>query len=166
MNIGYEYHTWSRVPSRNFRHIRLSRSSFLNAFRGNTVTFDQIYLTQMMRNQNSNPIFKLFCVLTRNQGWYVCLWKKYTQQNPIKAKTIHKTKIIFCHMYLFHKLTISFYNRVFPRWKTLPCDIGTSLVSFIMIFEALQSELFRFQLQSLSRKIPKFPEFNLSMSGL
>ena len=33
-----------------------------------------------------------------------------------------------------------------------------------MIFEALQSELFRFNLHALSLKIPKIPEFNLPIT--
>ena len=39
--------------------------------------------------------------------------------------------------------------------------IGSSSVSFEMIFEALQSELFKFKFDSLSSKILKIPEFNL-----
>ena len=34
--------------------------------------------------------------------------------------------------------------------------IGSSSVSFVMIFEALQSELFKFKFDSLSLKIPEF----------
>ena len=43
-------------------------------------------------------------------------------------------------------------------------EIGSSLISLWMIFEALQSELFRFKFHSLGSKILKFPEFNLTMS--
>ena len=43
-------------------------------------------------------------------------------------------------------------------------DIGSSLVSLEMIFEALQSELFRFEFHTLSSKILKIQtEFNLVM---
>ena len=45
-------------------------------------------------------------------------------------------------------------------------EIGPSLVSFQMIFEALQSELFRFKFHSLGSKILKIPEFNLVMPYL
>ena len=41
--------------------------------------------------------------------------------------------------------------------------IASSLISFEMIFRVLQSELFRFKFKSLSSKIVKIPEFNLSM---
>ena len=44
-------------------------------------------------------------------------------------------------------------------------EIGSGLVSFEMIFEALQSELFRFKLYSMSSKILKIPEFNLLMEN-
>ena len=40
-------------------------------------------------------------------------------------------------------------------------EIGSSLVPFEMIFEALESELFKCKFHSLSSKILKFPEFNL-----
>ena len=40
-------------------------------------------------------------------------------------------------------------------------EIGSGWVSFQMIFEALQFELFRFNFRSLSSKILKIPEFNL-----
>ena len=40
-------------------------------------------------------------------------------------------------------------------------DIDSSLVSFEMIFEALQLELFNFKLHSLSSTILKIPGFNL-----
>ena len=43
-------------------------------------------------------------------------------------------------------------------------EIGWSLVSFQMILEALQSELFRFKIYLLSSKILKIPELNLFMS--
>ena len=43
--------------------------------------------------------------------------------------------------------------------------IGPSLVSFAMIFEALQSELFKLKFQRLSSQILKNPEFNLFMDG-
>ena len=43
-------------------------------------------------------------------------------------------------------------------------DIDSSLVSSEMIFEALQSELFRFKLHTLSSNILKIPGFNLGMS--
>jgi len=51
-------------------------------------------------------------------------------------------------------------------WKSgISCfssqEIGSSLASLEMIFEALQSELFRFKFHSLCWKILKFPEFNL-----
>ena len=42
-------------------------------------------------------------------------------------------------------------------------EIGSSLLSLEVIFEALQSELPRFNLHALSLKIPKIPEFNLVM---
>ena len=42
-------------------------------------------------------------------------------------------------------------------------EIGLSLVSFGMIFEALQSEAFRFKFRSLGSKIIKIPKFNLMM---
>ena len=42
-------------------------------------------------------------------------------------------------------------------------EIGSCLVSFEMIFEALHSELFRFNFCELSSKIVKIPEFNLNM---
>ena len=41
--------------------------------------------------------------------------------------------------------------------------IASSLVSFQMIFEALQSELFRLKFPRLSSKILKIPEFNLTI---
>ena len=41
--------------------------------------------------------------------------------------------------------------------------IASSLVSFQMIFEALQSELFRLKFPRLSSKILKIPEFNLKI---
>ena len=40
-------------------------------------------------------------------------------------------------------------------------EIGSGLVSFKMIFEALQSELFRLNFPSLSSKTLKIWEFNL-----
>ena len=40
-------------------------------------------------------------------------------------------------------------------------EIGTGLVSFKMIFEALQFKLFRFNFYSLSSKILKIPAFSL-----
>ena len=45
-------------------------------------------------------------------------------------------------------------------------EIGSSLVSFQMIFEALQSELFRFNFHSLSSKILKIPEFALRIHAV
>ena len=42
-------------------------------------------------------------------------------------------------------------------------EIGSSKASYEIIFEALQSELFRFKFHSLSSKILKFPEFNRLM---
>ena len=42
-------------------------------------------------------------------------------------------------------------------------EIGSGLVSFYMIFEALQSALFGFNFHSLSSKTLKIPEFNLLM---
>ena len=42
--------------------------------------------------------------------------------------------------------------------------IGSGLVSFYMIFEALQSALFGFNFHSLSLKTLKIPEFNLVMA--
>ena len=42
-------------------------------------------------------------------------------------------------------------------------EIGSSLVSFLMIFEALQPELFRLMFHALSSKVPKIPEFNLTI---
>ena len=45
-------------------------------------------------------------------------------------------------------------------------EIGSGSISFEMIFEALQSELFRFKFQRLSSKILKFPEFNLFIGVL
>ena len=42
-------------------------------------------------------------------------------------------------------------------------EIGSSLVSLQTIFEALQSELFRYKSHSLGSKILKFPEFNLNI---
>ena len=42
-------------------------------------------------------------------------------------------------------------------------EIGSSLVSFEMIFEALQSEIFRFKFRLLSSEIVKIPEFTLRM---
>ena len=41
-------------------------------------------------------------------------------------------------------------------------EIGSSLVSFLMIFEVQQPELFRLVFRALSSK---FPEFNLSIAG-
>ena len=43
--------------------------------------------------------------------------------------------------------------------------IASSLVLFEMIFEALQSELFRFKFHAPSLKILKIPEFNLPIYG-
>ena len=40
-------------------------------------------------------------------------------------------------------------------------DISSGLVSFQMIFEALQSELLEFTFHSLSSEILKIPGFNL-----
>ena len=40
------------------------------------------------------------------------------------------------------------------------------LVSFLMIFKALQGELFRIKIDSLGYKIPKFSEFNLDIMGV
>ena len=40
-------------------------------------------------------------------------------------------------------------------------EIGSSLISLEMIFEALQSELFRFKFHILNSKILKILEFNL-----
>ena len=40
-------------------------------------------------------------------------------------------------------------------------EIGSSLVSSRMIFQALRSDLFSFKFHSLRSKILKFPEFNL-----
>ena len=45
-------------------------------------------------------------------------------------------------------------------------EIGSRLVSFSMIFEALQSELFRFKFHSVSSKILKTQEINLYMSNI
>ena len=42
-------------------------------------------------------------------------------------------------------------------------EIGSGLVSFQMIFEALQSDLVRFDFHSLRSKLKKIPEFNLDM---
>ena len=42
-------------------------------------------------------------------------------------------------------------------------EMSSGLVSFPMIFEALQSELLSFKLHSLNSKILKIPEFNLAM---
>ena len=42
-------------------------------------------------------------------------------------------------------------------------EIDSCLVSFCKIFEARQSEPFRFKFHWLSSKILKFPEFNLDM---
>ena len=42
--------------------------------------------------------------------------------------------------------------------------IGSDLVSFQMIFQALQFELFRFEFHSLSSKILWIPEFNLHIN--
>ena len=42
-------------------------------------------------------------------------------------------------------------------------EISSGLVSFYMIFEALQSALFGFNFHSLSSKTLKIPEFNLIM---
>ena len=42
-------------------------------------------------------------------------------------------------------------------------EIGSSLVSFLMIFEAQQPELFRFIFRALSSKFPKIQEFNLTI---
>ena len=44
-------------------------------------------------------------------------------------------------------------------------EIGSSLVSFGMIFDALQSEFSWFKFHSLGSKILKIPEFNLIMKG-
>ena len=43
--------------------------------------------------------------------------------------------------------------------------IGSGLVSFYMIFEALQSALFGFNFHSLSSKTLKIPEFNLLINN-
>ena len=43
-------------------------------------------------------------------------------------------------------------------------DIRSILVSFLMIFEALQSELFKIKFQLLSSEILQIPEFNLHIS--
>ena len=43
-------------------------------------------------------------------------------------------------------------------------EISSILISFLMIFKALQAELFRIKTDSLGKKIPKFPEFNLIIS--
>ena len=43
-------------------------------------------------------------------------------------------------------------------------EMGSSLVSLVMIFKALQSELFRFKFCTLTLKILKIPEFNLVMA--
>ena len=43
-------------------------------------------------------------------------------------------------------------------------EIGRSLVSYEMIFEALQFELFRYKFYWLSFKILKIPEFNLNIT--
>ena len=48
-------------------------------------------------------------------------------------------------------------TRIFP----ISQEIGSTLVSFQMIFETLPSELFRFDFHSLSSKILKIWEFNL-----
>ena len=40
-------------------------------------------------------------------------------------------------------------------------EIGSNLLSSLMIFEALHSGLFRFKFRSLSSKIAKIPGFNL-----
>ena len=52
----------------------------------------------------------------------------------------------------------------FPAFSSQ--EIGSRLVSLEMIFEALQSKLFRLNFQSLSSKILKIPEFNLAMNLL
>ena len=44
--------------------------------------------------------------------------------------------------------------------------ISSRLVSFGMIFEVLQSKLFRFKFHSLVSKILKIPEFNLTINGI
>ena len=44
-------------------------------------------------------------------------------------------------------------------------EISSSLASLEMIFEAPQSELFRFKFHSLRSKILKFPEFNLIIAN-
>ena len=43
-------------------------------------------------------------------------------------------------------------------------EIGSSLVSFFMIFEALKSELYRSKFHSLSSKILRIPELNLCIT--
>ena len=40
-------------------------------------------------------------------------------------------------------------------------EIGSSLISSEMVFEALQSEIFRFKFHFLGSKLQKIPEFNL-----
>ena len=45
-------------------------------------------------------------------------------------------------------------------------EIDSSLVSLKIIFEALQSELFKFKFYILSSKILKIPEFNLMISHI
>ena len=44
-----------------------------------------------------------------------------------------------------------------------PHEIGSSLVSFLMIFKALQPDLFRLMFHALSSKVPKIPEFSLTI---
>ena len=48
-------------------------------------------------------------------------------------------------------------------WILNSQGISSSLVSFGMIFEALQSDRFRFKFHSLGSKILKIPEFNLDI---
>jgi len=57
--------------------------------------------------------------------------------------------------------TQKFKNRFFIITSL---EIGSSLVSFQMIFQALQSEIFSFKIQLLSSKTLKIPESNLAIN--
>ena len=67
------------------------------------------------------------------------------------------------------KFSINRENQI--CWGILPIflfgsqEIGSNSVSFSMIFEAQQSEIFRSRFHSLSSKILKIPEFNLVINS-
>ena len=80
-------------------------------------------------------------------------------------------KFSFASFYQYKKTSRGFPPTQTPTQKLKigfsllgPHEICSSLISFLMILEALQAELFRLMFHALSSKFQKIPEFSLSIS--